>query len=178
MRPPDVATFSARFPQVVGGLTPSDVEALLQVLVLHTFEAGEALIVEQTTSNALYLVWDGELDVCMETPAGTCEVAQVGEGALLGEISLLDPGPATATVRTKEGCTVLYISRDRLEQLWDAHPRVATAFMRAISREVAKRIRSATAYLHTLRGDDAPRPAARPVQAVIAAHSKLYASEG
>ena len=160
MRAPDTSTFAARFPQVVEGLEADEIEALLAAFVLHTYEAGEALIAEGTTSDALLLVWDGELDVCMSTPEGLRDVAQVGEGALLGEISLLDPGPATATVRTKEGCTVLYIDREGLERLWGDYPRVASAFMRALAREVSGRVRSANDYLHTL--NEAGRPKAKP----------------
>lgn len=140
--------FTSLFPSLALGLEPDGLAALLQVLEYESLNAGETLIAEGTDSDALYLVWSGSLAVAVATAAGEQEVGRVGPGALLGEVSLMDPGPASATVRSDLGCTALVLPRQRLEELWTGHPRVAAKFLQQIAREVAQRIRQNTIQLN------------------------------
>jgi CRP-like cAMP-binding protein len=125
-------------------------EALFAALEVHDVPAGGALIGESTNADALFMVWDGELEVVIATPQGQLAVATIAPGEMLGEVSLLDPGPATATVRTASGCTALMLSRPKLEALWQREPRLASAFLRELTRALAVRIRAASARLNYL----------------------------
>jgi CRP-like cAMP-binding protein len=142
--------FIKRFGALGSALTESELETLFAALEVHHVPAGAALIAEDTATDALYLVWEGELDIVIETPSGKYEIARVGPGEMLGEVSLLDPGAATATVRASAGATALVLSRPRLEALWRSEPRVASAFLRELTHALAVRIRAASARLNHL----------------------------
>jgi CRP-like cAMP-binding protein len=130
------------------GLGDDELAALLEALKLEEFAPGETLIIEGTPTDVLYLVWRGSLDVSVSTEEGPLEIARVEPGEVLGEVSLLDPGPASATVRTEQGATALVLRRADLEVLWSRFPRVAEKFLRFLTYEMARRVRLALIQLN------------------------------
>jgi len=143
-------SFSARFPGLAAGLEPQQVDRLLDVLQVFEVQAGEAVIAEWTNTDALYLVFEGELTATTDTPKGEQVVGRVGPGDLLGDVSLLDPGPATASVVADAGCTALRLPRAQFEELRASDPAIASALLRALLRSLADRVRSATVQLDGL----------------------------
>ncbi|MFT7522067.1 MAG: CRP-like cAMP-binding protein [Kiritimatiellia bacterium] len=145
-----VPQFTAQFPTLALGLTSEEQASLLNALEMEDFSAGETLIVDGTPTDSLFLVWSGKLNVVIHTATGEHEVAVVGPGSMLGEVSILDPGPSTATVRTEQGCVVLSLGRKKLQELWREHPRVAAKFLATLTRGLASRIRQVTNELNRL----------------------------
>lgn len=144
-------TFKKRFPQIGSGLAPDELTALLELLKLQYVEASESLIIEGTMTDSLYFVWEGELDVVMKSPEGEYKVAVIEEGELFGEISLLSPGEATATVRSELGCVALHLDVESLKQFWKSYPHAASVFLRELNRLIAKRLSSVDETLKTLK---------------------------
>ena len=132
--------FISQFPGFTLGLGDGEVAALMEALEMEELSAGETLLVAGTPSDALFLVWNGSLEVLL---AGTDDevVARIGPGDVLGEVSLMDPGPASATVRCDTGAVLLVLTRERLEELWEEHPRVASRLLTHLARTLAERIR-------------------------------------
>ncbi|MGJ3239294.1 MAG: cyclic nucleotide-binding domain-containing protein [Anaerolineae bacterium] len=149
-----IATFRQRFPNIGMALTDDDLQAFLALLKVQIVEASEALIIEGTVTDSLYFVWEGELDVIMQSAEGEYKVAVVEQGDLLGEISLLQPGKTTATVRSELGCVALHLDLPTLEAFWETHPHAASVFLNALNRIVAQRIRSADLVMNNLLGHD------------------------
>jgi CRP/FNR family transcriptional regulator, cyclic AMP receptor protein len=145
-----IEKFCQRFPQFAAALNDAEIETLLDALRVQTYEASEALIEQGTMMDSLFLVWDGELDVLMNTPEGEKKIAEITRGSLLGEISLLNPGPATATIRSEQGCMTLHLDHQNWQELWQANPHIAGVLMSEILKLVSRRIRSADATLHRL----------------------------
>lgn len=175
MRELTAEAFSECFPTLVTGLGGDDVQSLLEALELHEVAAGEAVIAEWTTTDAVFLVWEGELDVVMDTPGGERKVARIGPGEFLGEVSLMDPGPATASVVAEAGCVTLRMSRANFDRLCSSKPALASALLQELLRSLSHRLRSATERLNRLRGD---REGAElgPVddEVLVAVHADLY----
>ena len=81
-------------------------------------EPGETLVEQGEVGNELYLLLDGVLAV--EVDVG--EVAEIGPGAILGELAVLEASERTATLRARTRCRVgivpaELIDRSALEQL-------------------------------------------------------------
>jgi CRP/FNR family transcriptional regulator, cyclic AMP receptor protein len=165
-----VEKFYQRFPQIAAALSDAEVETLLKVLKVQTYEASEALIEQGTTTDSLFWVWDGELDVLMNTPEGEKKIAEITRGSLLGEISLLNPGPATATIRSEQGCTALHLDHQTLEELWQSNPNIAQVLMSEILKLVSRRIRSADATLQRLLAEQR----AHSLEALTNVHAGLF----
>ena len=144
--------FTSQFPGLALGLDARQLDALMAALEPEDIAAGETLITQGSPSDALYLVWDGSLEI--EVAGRDRVVSRLGPGDIVGEVSLLDPGPASATVRSDAGCTVLVLRRAQLEQLWAEHPAIATRFLAHLSREMAHRLRRATIRLNRARAHE------------------------
>jgi CRP/FNR family cyclic AMP-dependent transcriptional regulator len=140
-------TFAERFPGLGAELSRDQVESLLGALELHDADAGEALVAEGTDSSELFLVWDGRLDVTMATSTGNQRLVGIVPGAYFGEVSLFEPGPATASVVTEQGCQVLRLSRERLDELRRSDPEVAAALLGDALRSLSNRFAAASAVL-------------------------------
>ena len=84
---------------------------------------------ENADSGELFLVLDGRLDIKMSGPDGERHLASQGPGSYFGEVSLLDPGPAGASVVTEQGATTLRLGRARFDDLQAADPAAAEALL-------------------------------------------------
>ena len=139
-------TFTRRFRRLASRMPADDVDALLAVLTKQDVAAGEVVITEGAPVDALLLVWDGELNVWTSER----QLASVGAGSYLGEASLLDPGPASATVSADQGCTLLRLDRAAFDDLCNGNPGVATALLDELARVLAARVRTAGERLDDL----------------------------
>lgn len=73
-----------------------------------------------------YIVQDGAVTVCAPDESGReITLATLGPGQFFGEISLLDGGPRTATVRAARDTTLLVLTRDRFHAFLQKHPSAA-----------------------------------------------------
>ena len=149
------AALGERYPGLAAALEPAGLEALLDVLELHDAAPGEALVAEDTDASDLFLVWEGHLDITQRTRSGERKLAEIGPGAIFGEVSLLDPGPATANVVTEQGCAVLRLSRIRFDALQRANPEVAAALAEEVVRSLRAKFDEASARV----GEAPPQPA-------------------
>ena len=141
------AALSKRFPGLGSSLGSGELESLLDALQVHDAAAGEALVAEGAASDSVFLVWEGQLDVTHWGPAGDRRLAQLGPGSYFGEVSLLDPGVATASVVTEQGCVVLRLSRPRLDELRRSQPEVAAPFLAEVVQALRAKFNAAGALL-------------------------------
>ncbi|MBA2359387.1 MAG: cyclic nucleotide-binding domain-containing protein, partial [Actinobacteria bacterium] len=151
------AALSKRFPGLGSSLGSGELESLLDALELHDAAAGEALVAEGTSTDALFLVWEGQLDVMQRGRGGDRRLAQLGPGSYFGEVSLLDPGPAGASVVTEQGCVALRLSRPQLDKLRTSHPEVAASLLADVVQSLRAKLNAAAALVGGLP------PAAEPV---------------
>jgi flavin-dependent dehydrogenase len=162
-------TFAERFPGLASEAGSDGIAALLGALDVHDADAGEALMAEGTPTDEVFLVIDGRLDITMRGAAGERRLAQVGPGSYFGEVSLLDPGKAGASVVTEQGCVTLRVSREGLDELHRSNPAAAGALLGEVLRSLSARMRAASAELGEVRyavAEVAGEPAAEPIEAL------------
>jgi CRP-like cAMP-binding protein len=100
-----------------------------------TVPEGQAVIVEGHRHQDGFLILSGTAAVFI----GGEKIAEVGEGAMVGELSLFGFGPASATVRATSELSVLSIPANRFDQLLDDNP----ALTKSIARQLAGRLHAA-----------------------------------
>ncbi len=137
---PDAAAFAARFPALAAP-APESLAPLLHALVPVAATAGEELIRYGGHSDCLYLIWDGRLRAALDVAGRRLVLGELGPGKWVGEVTLLDQGPATATVVAAEDSRLLALGRTVFERLQLAYPRLAACLMQALSRDLAARLR-------------------------------------
>ena len=106
-------------------LAPSDLARLAQEVEVVQWPAGAQLLAEGYPGECAYLVYSGEVAICIATDAGEILVATRSTGDLIGEIALLDDGPHTASVWARTAVILLRLTHAQFEQLFVNHPTFA-----------------------------------------------------
>jgi CRP/FNR family cyclic AMP-dependent transcriptional regulator len=116
------------------GMPTSALETVADRASETTFEDGESVTREGDPGDTFYIVIDGRLKVSQH---GTL-VRELGPGDFLGEISLVDGGPRTATVTADGPVQALVIRRaDFLEMVeWDSAVRLGV--LTALTERIRK----------------------------------------
>jgi len=129
---------------ILGQLSDDDVEWLVQNGTRQHSAAGTVLITAGQPVSHLYIVLHGE--VVVQLPNGV-QLARLGEGEVLGEMSLVDQAPPTASVLVAEAAVFLAVEQRALRRQIDAQPLFAAHLYRAIAAFLAMRMRATTATL-------------------------------
>ena len=127
---------------VLGALEDQDVEALMRIGTKEQLQVGDKLLTEGNHPDAIYLVLEGELDVSVQGRDTT--IRRVGKGEVVGEMSLLESQPASATLCALTPVTVLRIPRDALEDKLVSDYEFSARFYRALGMLLSHRLRTAT----------------------------------
>jgi CRP-like cAMP-binding protein len=143
----DPAQFAARFPGIATGLGRMQLATMLDAVTQLVVSPGAQLIRYHGRSAHLYLVWAGRLRAVLESGAHTLVLGDIGPGRWVGEVTVLDHGPATASVTALETSTLLALARDDFERLRAEHPAVAARVTQALARNLAQRLRHTHAGL-------------------------------
>jgi signal transduction histidine kinase len=119
-------------------LSDDDVAAICRSSVRMKVAPGTRFIEEGAPGEALYVVLTGAVEVIKDDNGREIVLAARGPGEVLGEMSLLEQRPRTATVRAVRDSEVLEIGADTFRQLLETNPSIATTVLRT----VAARLRS------------------------------------
>jgi len=125
---------------ILGELDDADAEWLAQAGRQRKIPRGEVLIHEGQDIDSVFFVTQGTFSVT--TRGAGQEVARVGAGEVLGEVSYIDRHPPTATVTATEDSAVLAVSRQALTAKIHADPGFAGRFYKAVAVFLAERLRS------------------------------------
>lgn len=80
---------------------------------LKTYDIGDIIMRQGDSGDYAYIIEEGRVEIRIERPNGeTLVVGTRGEGAMIGEMSLIDNAPRTATVVALEKCSLLAITKD------------------------------------------------------------------
>lgn len=107
----------------------------------RAYEAEQIVIRQGDENDHLYLLLKGKLEVLQDVDGVNKRVATLEAGDSLGEVSVFDPGPASATVRALDEAEVWLITRDSLDRLHAANPKVAYRLLSRITTCLSKRLR-------------------------------------
>lgn len=154
----DAKLLDERLKAIGAHLSPADLAAAGAHFRLRALAPGETLINEGDTVPAACLVMDGSVLVRARVADKDIDVVRLGPGSLVGEVSFIDAGPATATVVADSGATVATLAHPAWERLEREHPRAAMSLYHAFTSTVATRLRGATLHFEDLRDPGSPTP--------------------
>ena len=122
-------------------LTDGDVDWLSRSGERIHVDAGATLVPLGARVDNIWFVLDGALSV--HTAAGA-QLALMGSGEIVGEMSLVDPAPTAVSVRVASDATLLRISDAAVRAKLADDPAFAARFYRALCVFLASRLRSTT----------------------------------
>lgn len=116
-------------------LAPEELLHVTSIAERRAVDRGDVLFVEGDEPDGLYVVAAGELLV----ERGGRELARLGRGEIVGELSVLDGEPRSATVRAASEADLYFVGREAFLELCDASP----ALVQGLLRSMARRLRGA-----------------------------------
>ncbi|MBX7209187.1 MAG: cyclic nucleotide-binding domain-containing protein [Verrucomicrobiaceae bacterium] len=96
---------------------------------------------EGLDQNSLFFVISGKLHATSMRAGHMVLLGTIGRGETVGEMNLLDPAKASATVTAVEFSQVWRISADSLDQYINEYPKPAAWLLIGIGRTIAHRLR-------------------------------------
>lgn len=99
-------------------------QRLLESGFVMRFDAGDMILREGDRGETMYLLMEGQVRIETSAPNGTLQLAELGRGACVGEVSVLTGSPRTATVTAITPVTAVTFARHRILRLLDENPKV------------------------------------------------------
>ena len=143
--PGDAAPLEAVIASVplFAGLDAAQVTELCRSSRRMAVKAGDIVIEEGAPGHALYIILKGELEVSKRDDDRDLVLATRRAGEVLGEMSLIEHAPRTASVRATSDAELLEIDAAAFERLIETNPGFGTTILRTM----AGRLRSTEASL-------------------------------
>jgi CRP-like cAMP-binding protein len=138
----------------------------------RTLKSGDLLFEEGSRGRELFIVQSGRLGVYKKTAEGEAELAVLGPNAMVGEMSLLDNLPRSATIRAVEETTVLVIN----EGVFQAGLKKAPLWLASIIKIVVSRLRDANKRVDQTVLRDKERGLVSLLLLLLPAHKYEHAS--
>ncbi len=128
-------------------LTPMQAESLAGAVGKKRFKRGDVIVQEGHKSDALFIILVGQARVLM-TDHKSREVilATLQAGDYLGEMSLIDNEPHSATVEAETECDVLVLGREDFTRCLEQNTTMSFSVMRGL----VQRLRSADRKIGSL----------------------------
>lgn len=129
------------------GLELDQIWRLAEVAKVETYEGGETVVRQFADDKDVLIILDGAARI--NTGSGEL-LAEAGPGSVLGEVSLVDHKPRSATVVAMGSCRVARFPFDELWATIITQPDLGLVLLRNVGRILAARLRSANVQLDVL----------------------------
>jgi CRP/FNR family transcriptional regulator, cyclic AMP receptor protein len=128
-------------------LTVAQAEVISGAVIKRRFKRGEALVEQGQKSDALFILLTGRARVMTSDSRGREVIlATLGQGDYLGEMSIIDNEPHSATVRAEVQTDVLMLGRAEFARCLTENASMALVVMRGL----VKRLRHADRKIESL----------------------------
>lgn len=138
---------------IFGGLCASALETLVGTSVTKTFDTDDILVAQDDPPGEIYILEQGTVRVLKKLEGREYDICKLGRGDCIGEMSLIDPHPRSATVKAAEYCTAICLGPKDFYHLRQTNLAQFTVLQLNIARELARRLRTVEARLFMLLTD-------------------------
>jgi CRP/FNR family cyclic AMP-dependent transcriptional regulator len=136
--------------------TPAEADLLGTRMLRVRAQPGQVLIAEGEVSDWLLILLVGTVDVDKrrvgagfdsQDPGDTTRLAVLREGAVIGEMSMLDGEPRSASCRALSVVECAVLTRAAVGSLVSSHPAVAAKLLVKLTQLLAQRLRNISSQL-------------------------------
>jgi CRP-like cAMP-binding protein len=100
------------------------------------FKAGDTILSEGEAGDTAFLIVTGSVEVSIGEGAKARNVGTLDAGGVFGEMSLIDPGPRSATVKALADTECVVTTYDEFIASIQSNPERAVEFMRTLVRRL------------------------------------------
>jgi CRP/FNR family transcriptional regulator, cyclic AMP receptor protein len=121
----------------------------LEIVQKHVFEKSvkkdAVLFLEGMPGELLYIIMSGCVEIIKETKDNKKTVlAMMRTNDIIGEMSLIDSAPRTATGITSEDSVLLVITKQNFNEILKSDPRIAAKILMGLLKVISRRLRITT----------------------------------
>jgi hypothetical protein len=138
-------------------LTLEQLASIDRLMVTRHYVKGESIFRKGDVGAELYVVLEGEVRIHLDHDGHEVTLAKHGPSKVVGEMSVFDDQPRSASAQAVENTTVRVLRRDRMQAIVHEHPEVLLEFVKNLSQ----RLRVMNEQLQSASADDAPTPSVR-----------------
>ena len=120
-------------------LKDEDLEAIARVTISRSYDKDQVIILAEEEGDALFIIAHGQVKVSIVSEDGREVILSLlGEGAVFGELSLLDGKPRSANVIATEETSLIMLRRPDFVQILFKMPQIATALLAELATRLRK----------------------------------------
>jgi CRP-like cAMP-binding protein len=135
-------------------LTLDQLATIDRLMVTRHYVKGESIFRKGDVGAELYVVLEGEIRVHLDHDGHEVTLARHGPSKVVGEMSVFDDEPRSASAQATEETTVRVLRRDRMQAIVHEHPEVLMEFIKNLSQ----RLRVMNEQLESAGGEAATPP--------------------
>ena len=114
------------------GCSKRELQAIQRAGDQITMTAGTLIVDQGQMGREAFILLDGEVTV----RRGGRKVVTLGPGAVVGELSLLDHGPRTASVICVTDCTLFVLDQRHFQKVIEQHPQIAMKLLGTLAGRI------------------------------------------
>jgi|GEM_PF-4027781 len=140
----------------------ADLEALVEKMNHKFYDEGQQIFSQHDEGYTMYIIRRGRIRIHMHDPRTDEDITLTffGRNDIVGELTLLDQQPRSASASAAEALEVLQLERDDFIHFLNERPQVGIAMMRGLSQK----LRNTTSYIEEFRMNEADaKPKPEPV---------------
>lgn len=123
--------------------TTEELDTLASLVQVYRAERNEAVFIEGRYAGYLCIILSGRLDIIKETATGQSRpLTEMTAGAVVGEMSLVDHEPNSATVVAAEPTLLAALTLSAINLLTEQDPLLVIKLYRHIAAVISQRLRS------------------------------------
>ena len=121
-----------------GACTEAQIKQLMDGLEKEHYKSGSTILFQGEISSKLYLIETGLVSINLRKGKEKTKVAELGSNSFFGEISLLTPRAATATVKAETDTEIIFLAGEVVQSIVKHDPVVADF----INKKIEERLNS------------------------------------
>lgn len=119
-----------------------DFKLLAKAAEVDNYKAGMEIFKEGAPGDAMYFIISGQVEIVKKSASGESKrLALLPKGTVLGEMSLVDSAPRSATAIANTDVKMVLMKKHAFQTLTDEFPRPACKIMLKLLRTLSMRLR-------------------------------------
>ena len=125
-------------------LKEEDYPIVEEYMFTHQYEKGAYVFKEGGHGGYMFFIVEGDAEVSKQLDTKKTTIAILTPGRSMGEMSLLDGGTRSASVKAITNLTLIVLKREDFDTLMDKHPKTANRIIIGIAKLLSQSLRDTT----------------------------------
>ncbi|MBC8433381.1 MAG: cyclic nucleotide-binding domain-containing protein [Desulfobacterales bacterium] len=130
------------------GLIENELKVVADHMDYSKIETGDILFREGDRGDSVCFVLEGVVDIIKESsPGSEVVIASLPKGRSIGEMSVIDNFPRSATAKARRETTLLTLTQKNFDEILKNNPEIGIKILKGISRLLSLNLRKTSSRL-------------------------------